>query len=249
MYRKENPPSSIFTEFPVLCTNLKSKTCQPLLHVSHSISFDFDGSTRPNPDDIISWIPGNRNLQRRSQFIQKDILIARYLFDASCYLGTIFSGTNHRQQESNFKFEHLGTKQGLSNPCNNSPEFRIDGQKSNGVVGFIFGSCHSKGIFRKRLDDILRWRWIPSIGQKSWRIGNGGWKLRLWNIQFNLVVTPIFEIDAASGRVLFEESFDLSGRVLLSNSNVVGERRLERRCWCRYCSHCGSLYLTRRQPL
>ena len=60
-----------------------------MFHFTDTISFDFDRSTSPDMDNIVSWVTWDRDLKRRTEFGQENIDVARNLFDPSGHTCTV----------------------------------------------------------------------------------------------------------------------------------------------------------------
>ena len=70
---------------------LETETRQPCFHFQNPVALDFDGSTSANPNGVLTGVLGNRNLEDRSQLVQKKTPVARDLFDPGCDPRTILS--------------------------------------------------------------------------------------------------------------------------------------------------------------
>lgn len=169
---------------------LKSETRQPRFHLKDPVALDLDGPAGANPNGVLARVFGNRDLQGRPELVQEFIAIARYLFDPGGDPGTVLS------------------------------IFRIHGQKSHRVVGFVLCSSHRKGVFPEPRPVVTE-RGIPPVRKNLWfrndRLDRGFGNESLVGVVF--VVVP--QSDSAPGGVLFEESLDLPRRMFGSGRVVV----------------------------
>lgn len=70
---------------------LKPEARQPRFHFGDPVAFDFNGPAGANPNRILPWILGNGDLERRSQFVQKETSIARDFLDPRRDSSAVFS--------------------------------------------------------------------------------------------------------------------------------------------------------------
>lgn len=115
---------------------------------------DLDGASRTHANDIVVGIIVNGDLQGRAQFFNKGLSVTRYLFDPCHGQGAIlavdndkisFTVTTHEQTHTCHTFLHQHTHIRPKNN-NDSPHLGIHGQESHGILGFILGPRHGKGI-------------------------------------------------------------------------------------------------------
>lgn len=185
---------------PKLPYSLESKTSQPCFDFQNAVALYFNGSTCADANIVLLGILWNGNLQGCSQFIQEHTSIARDFFDPGCDSSTILS------------------------------IFRIHGQKSNRIVGFVLGSSDSKGVFREFCVVVASAeRRVPSVLKNDW-VRNDRRQSRFRNDSFVVVVEPRTRLrihlffsdgDPTFCGILFEESLDLCRRMFGSDSDVV----------------------------
>ena len=97
----------------------------------------------------------------------------------------------------------------------NSPIFRIHGEKSHRIVGFVLGATDLEGVVAAATD-----RGIPSVG-KYFGIRVDGLDRRFGNRQHHLAFAVALSLasvlllgDSSSCGIVFEESLDLCRRML-----------------------------------
>lgn len=71
--------------------SLESQTSQPCFDFLHPVALDFDGPTGANANGVVPRIFRNGDLQNRSEFVEKDVSVARDLFDPCCHSSTVLS--------------------------------------------------------------------------------------------------------------------------------------------------------------
>jgi len=171
-------------------TTLETETRQPRFHFEDPVSLDLNGPTGANPNRILPGIVGNRDLEGRSQFVQEETPVARDFFDPGRHPRTVLS------------------------------MFRIYGQKSHRVVGFVLGSIDLKRelvafvVLRIVLDAR---RNIPAIRQDLGLFRDDGRDRRFRNhtgIQCAPETGLLFQRDPAFCGILLEKSLYLCRRML-----------------------------------
>ena len=70
-------------------TTLESKTREPILHFSNSVTLDLNGSTRPDPDGVVFCIEWYRNIKVGSKLSQKGFSISCYMLDSRQHLHAV----------------------------------------------------------------------------------------------------------------------------------------------------------------
>mmetsp|Transcript_3934 Transcript_3934/g.10312 ORF Transcript_3934/g.10312 Transcript_3934/m.10312 type:complete len:218 (-) Transcript_3934:322-975(-) len=171
-------------------TRLEPETRQPSFHFEDSVPLNFEGPTVPNPNFVVPGILWDRDSEDRSQLVKEETPVARDFFDPGGDPRTVLS------------------------------IFRINGKKSDRIVGFVFGSGNSEGKF---LALPVVDRDIPPIVQNL-GINDGRFNGRFRD-DATILATYVLGIlffpsgDATFRGILFEESLYLCRRMLGSGCN------------------------------